>query len=614
MSGGDSPARHAGRLLPRFGPMRTLLAIVMLIGPCASIADPATASVSGKAAELAGTMARGWADEQDSHGQFPNPSAAELAEGKGGFSPPMLMHGLLGSSQRGGEQSLADAAARAWPSAVAPSRASAFDMLGAGMSYRRVDMQPALREMVAEYLRSYAVTTNGRSCIVDPGCYTNLKLVDALAVLVMTGSDLRSDVPGTRLHDPQGARAAAARVVNEQVPSVVDGRLRARLGRKTNIRGSVLSDPGKVPLAYHALSAYMLAEAVHELGPEASSGARRALDQALDALTVLTAPDGDVSYLGRGQAQVWVPAMTAAAAAHGARMHATDDRSRMRRHLAVADRALDRLQRAYLRPDGRFSVVPGMRTSTLGIDWYAHTVAYNGLALFAIDRAAELLAPLAGERPGALPADRRLTVTDPWATHLGVSQRAGTWLAVRGGRIRANDLRYDFGVLALKSRQPSGWQNVLAPRPLTKHPDLYSGPALMVGDRPARPEGRGIRVVADGTVQARLLQRADDGGIIRRLRFFAKPVRGGARLALHGVRRGDSYRLLIFTPAGTGSWNATAVRTDRAAIRFSSPIRVARRHGFHSAPVESLDALEVTVTAAGRAPLRWRLGVAAAVG
>lgn len=567
---------------------------------------PARASVPADTAALADSVSAAWVAQQDPLGRFPNPSAAELAAGKSAFAPPMLMHGLLNTGRRTGQTAFEDAAQRAWGTAVSPARASAFDMLGAAMTYRQLEPESGLGQVVADYLRQYGVTTNGGACIVTPDCYHNLKLVDAAAVLVMTGTGLSSDIAGTRLNDPAAARAQAAAVINQQIPSVVDHRLAARsLGLPS--AGSVLSDSTQSnPLAYHALSTYMLAEAVQELGPEASPAARQTLIEALDALAVLMAPDGDISYMGRGQGQVWVPALAAAAAAHGARFYVDSDPERSARMLAVVERAVSRLRTRHLIPDGRLAVVPGQRSTTDGIDRYANSIAYNGLALYGITRAAELLEPLGDRPPGPLPADGELTVADPGAGRLGISARDDVWLAVRTGRDRQDDLRYGFGLLALQARRADGWHDLVGPRPLTRAPGLYAGPSLLSDGRPARPEGRGVRIRDDGTVTTRLLQRSPRGRLLRRLGYSAQPVTAGARFKLEGVRRGEIYQTMVFVPADTGRWN-DAIRTDDAVIRFDGRVRVHRVEGYHSGPVENLDALVATVRVLRSGTLAWTI-------
>ena len=70
---------------------------------------------------------------------------------------------------------------------------------------------------------SYGVPLIGRRCLLRPHCWGNLKLVDALAVLAITGAGDRAPrIPAARLGDPgRGARGRRA-VVNARIAQVAD--------------------------------------------------------------------------------------------------------------------------------------------------------------------------------------------------------------------------------------------------------------------------------------------------------------------------------------------------------------------------------------------------------
>ena len=428
-----------------------------------------------------------------------------------------------------------------------------------------------------------------------PPCYGNLRLVDALAVIGITGNGVRAADPAARLANPGVARAYAVAVVNRWIGRVVDHRTRVRIGRR-RMRGSLLSDPRLNTTAYHALSAFMLSEAVAQLGPNASRSARRARRETLDTLAALVAPDGDMSYLGRGQGQTWVPALVAGAMANGARKVARRDPERAARYLAVARRAVHRLAALHASREG-FRLVPGERTSAEGIDGYAHTVAYNGLALFGLTVALDALAripdvPIARR----LPAERRLAVEDAGMSGLGVVSDGRVWLAVHKKPSAVNDLRYDFGALALKRRTARGWVDLLAPRPLAPTAGNSAGPALLHHGLPVLPRGYDVEV-------RRRRVKVSGGGYLlgarwlRGARFRWKLTRRGARMRVDGAHRGDRFRMLAYTPAGSGRWGPRTLRAAGARWHFDRRIRVRRLSGYHSAPVEQLDALEVRLTA-----------------
>jgi hypothetical protein len=574
--------------------MRHLLlatAVLALALPAAARADTAK-DLRKEVTRAADRAAEQWAGLLTHTNVFRNPWPADVAIGHGSFVPPGLALGVHAAGLRERDDDLVRAAERAWPNAVAPERASAFDMLAAAYAYRTLDLTPARKAQLGGYLGRYGIPVNGAACITDPRCYNNLKLVDAATVLAITGAGIRAADPAGRLADPRAARAAAARIVDRRVPDVADFGLRAFEAGALR-RGTVLSDPPADPTAYHALSAFMLDLAVRELGPGASRAARRARRATLEALALLVSPAGSASYLGRGQDQVWVPAITVAALAAGARAFP----ARAPRYLGAARAALRRLERLHATRDRGFDVVPGAsrRTTTAGIDPYVHTVAYNGLALFALTAARAALRRVPGRtRVRKPPAARPLALRDPGATGLAIVADGRTWMAVHAIRRNTSDLRHDLGLLALERRAGRRWRDLLAPRPRTDVTTETAAPALLrdgiaiapVGHDPRVRTGR-VRFTADYRRERKLVRRVT-------LAYALSPR--GARLTLTGAKRGDTFRLLAFTPAGTGRGRRRGLDAAGARWRFGRPVAVRRLPGYNSGAVEQLDAIEAVVT------------------
>jgi len=571
-------------------PLTTILSALALALACmppAAAATGSTATVREEIQALRDTTAGQWAQMMTPAGDFQNPFPADLASGHGAFVPPLLVYSL----QRAGQVAPAE---RAWPRAVDPVRASSFDMIGAAYAYRVLPLSGERRAQLYGYMSRYGIPVTGYSCLSVPTCYGNLRLVDALAVIAITGDGVRAADPAARLGDPVAARAAAAHVVNRWIGKVVDHGLRARIAG-ARMRGSLLSDPQLNTTAYHALSAFMLSEAIRLLGRQASRKARRVSRETLDTLAALVAPDGDMSYLGRGQGQTWVPALVAGAMANGAREAAARARPvRAARYLAVARRAVRRLARLHVSPQGLL-LVPGARSTVAGIDHYAHTVAYNGLALFGLTVALDALDATPEIPVGRMPAEQRLTVQDSGMSGLGVVSTRRVWMAVHRKPTAVTDLRYDAGVLALKRRTRHGWVDLLAPRPLAMLAPNTAGPALMYRGRPVPPRGyqikvRGRTITAGGGY--RLGPRW-----LRGARFRWTATRRGVRLSMSGARRGDRFRMRAYTPAATGRARRRTLRAAGARWRFDRPVLVRRVRGYHSGPVEQLDALEARFTA-----------------
>jgi hypothetical protein len=573
---------------------RSAFAAACVLGALLVGAAPAHGDLASEIRAVSDQVVRVWRAQQADGTGFPNPRPAEVAQGRGGFAPPMLMYAMQRAGERLGEPGLVEGAERAWPSAVGIDHASVFDVVGAAYAYRQLALSASVREHLANYLRGWMIPplATPPGCAVRPGCHHNLVLVDALAILAANATGLRSAIPGSRLAEVERWQAHAIAVVGERVPAVVDHALRARVGTQS-IRGSILSDPPKNPLAYHALSTFMLAEALKHLGAAATPAAQGALREALDALSVLVAPDGDVSYMGRGQGQVWVPALTVAAMVHGAALVAGSDPAAAARYVAVARRALARLRTLHVSPEG-FLVVPGARATTAGVDDYAHTVAYNGLALFGLTVAAETATALPPLPEAAMPADQRLRVTDQYASDIGVLSTGRIWLAVHRRSGPGRDARYDFGLLALKRRRADGsWHDLLTPRPLTAE-SWSAGPLLVRGGRLLRPAGRRITIRRGAIALTEPFIRR---GARRPRTVVYRPRGDGVDIELRGVRKRQRVKFRIFTPAGTGAIGTRAVAANGALWKFPGRVRGHRIGGFHSGPVENLDALSVSVRA-----------------
>ena len=227
-------------------------------------------------------------------------------------------------------------------------------------------------------------------------------------------------------------------------------------------------------------------------------------------------------------------------------------------------------------------MVPGERDSYDGIDPYVHTVAYNGLALWALAVAADRAAALPPVVRGEVPAVGRLEVADR-QSGLAIASTGRAWMAVRAlNRGGNSDLRSGFGLLALKVRQGEGWRDLLAPRALSKGPPLT--PAPLLGTR--GPGGTRVET-APGAV---VIRGTYGRGAVR---FGFHALSDGAELSIAPVRPGERYRLLVFTRAGTGGRDGAGVVANGARWRFNAPITVRRDPGWHSGPVENLDALRV---------------------
>lgn len=584
--------------------------------PAAAIAerDGDAARLARRARDLAVDSVAAWATLETPDGRFRDP----LSGGRPttGYGRVMLGYALMRAGLLTDREPLYVAGARALARRNPPSSQS-FRALGLLATLEHVPEPPrTIRRELTRYLRGYQPTAakSGEAGAVagagrDRRPYSNLKLVEALSVSMLLRTGLRSTVPGTRLANPAAARAFVRAVVGPEVARAIGPDLRARTAGGRLV-GGILSDPPTYPLAYHALSTWALARTVRELGPAAPPSARRSLRRALDALSVLMAPDGQLAWYGRGQNQVWVPAIAAAAAAEGARAFASEP-AFAGRLLAVVDRALELLQRRYRQDGGPLRLVDQasgspVRRDMVGIDPYAGNVVYGGLAAYGLLEALDALATLPTDlRSGRLPADDDLQVVDPTTSHLAVVRRGPLWFAVHGIAQHRRDIRYDVGLLRLERQDGDGWRNALSPRPITLTGDARlrsAGPQVVIGGETGYPVGERIDARRDGTIVVGGGFRTRAGAwLARGVRFTWQPRGTALRLTVSGLPAGTTaLRTTVFAPrAGLRLEGRDLVTAAGLRVRFPGPVGLAIRGGFHNAPDHDLAAAVARVAPHG---------------
>ena len=255
----------------------------------------------------------------------------------------------------------------------------------------------------------------------------------------------------------------------------------------------ILSDPPDNPLAYQGFSVGFYARALREMGPYDSPGARMALRSAVNASLDLTAPDGDLAYFGRSQEEGWALAATANGAATAARV-AGSRRADDRAYRALADRVLKRLSAAYgVGPEGMY-IVPALRTDmkrgARGLDINAGAPSFAGITLMNLNWALQDLPRRT--RRGRIGSDGDgTTALSQGESRFAVVRRGPVWFAVRRSRSlrRGYDLRYDFGLIALKVRKDGSWSDVLRLRPRRLNGADSAGPSLITAQGRALPYG-----------------------------------------------------------------------------------------------------------------------------
>jgi hypothetical protein len=357
------------------------------------------------------------------------------------------------------------------------------------------------------------------------------------------------------------------------------------------------------------------------------------------ALIGLMAPDGDVAYIGRGQGQVWTAAASIDALSIAALM--TRSATWRGRYLAGAALALARLRSLYPRDGWGLPLVPRLAGSDsnqapnyLGIDGYANTVQYNGLALWALSQAAHTLSLIPPTPYQAVPSTENGTFLDPSHTKFATVTDGSLWYAIHGTDSDPADARYGFGLISVERDTAQGWRAVLPYPPLTSaltSTPATGGPSLICGGRSPH-ERSGEQVLYP--VSTRIAASASASGAVTIHAAWgatnAKPA--NPKLATtwtyrptsaptsteHGTE--DAITLSFHAHANCAYqfpvwyWTGSQMRIGREGLLITAPNRSSQSYDFntavavhtsseiyHSAYAEDLSSIILTVPAASRA-------------
>jgi hypothetical protein len=513
---------------------------------------PAHAQVEQRWRAYSNEMAEPWLDIQRDTGNLPdyldglnNPFQGTR------YGDAMMGWGLLQVGVRERHQRTINAALDAIDYATSDDRnwgrPSVFETMAIASAYniarRRIPDDPRFRRLRTQWEKWLKRVRTVRLQYVNK--YGNHWLVDAISVLELQRSGLRSRARGAVIGSGRTrARRQAIRLINIRVPRLVRGR-----------GPLVLSDPPDQPIAYHGLSIAFYARAIRLMGRRAKPAARTALRRAIRASRLLTSPDGDVSYFGRSQEEIWTLPATAYAGQLASLLPGTSRKLRSQSE-ALAERTLQRLRREYaVGPQGSWvtpALAQNLRAGSRALDAYAGAPAYVGLALVWLNLT--INEHPADPPPGDLPADRLLaTSASTRSGRFSVVRRSRLWFAVKKNRSIdphfTDDLRYDFGLAIAKRRQPDGsWRDLVPERPRTDRSvgsHASAGPVLTDGGR-ALPFGDRISTTRKGVVRIAGGFRTPGGSVLRRLVFVYRPAAcGGVRLTWAG-RVGEAYEMSAF--------------------------------------------------------------------
>jgi hypothetical protein len=551
-----------------------LLAALIVAGWAAGRAQAATDARDYAA--LADRAASAWVPLQYEKGAFVDPYSRMRSRG---YGVGMIGYALLRAGLRApnGGHRLRVAGARALRDELRdPAKAGVFDQWIGGLTYvfarRRLAEDPAWTGIAARmrgFLRGLGTPRLGPgegACFLSPSCYSNHKIVEAEARLELAGTGLRGDA--------QDLRDRGLRMVGPFAAAAF-GRSGRASGPGPRRGLGVLSDTGAWPLGYHALSTMMLARAAWRERDRLPDRLRDNLRRALDTLAAYAAPDGDVAYIGSRHQQAWIPAATAYGAEVGARLLASDP-ERSARYAALADRTFERLRRFHRRsPSGVLAPVPRLaRGGSYTVDGDVDAEATNGLALVALDLAADVAGRARPVAAGSLPADGPSWYAEPGQTAFAATRRGPIWFAVRrrhralpDGRVP--DLRFDAGLVALKRLGIDGrWRELIAARPRQALGLPSLGPRLVTAAGSGVPAAERIRA-RPGVVILNGGFRTTDGRWLRQgVRFRYTATGRGVRLRFP-ARAGDRIELTVLLRGGGRA--AKRGVADRRAVTTARP-------------------------------------------
>ena len=475
------------------------------------------------------------------------------------------------------------------------------------------DEREDLRRRVRGFGAMHAAGIADR-CYQRPSCFNNYKLASAVMNLELTRSGVRSKTKGTRLYRPAATRRSTVAWLGGALPRYAPATGAVLVPGQPAQRAAILSDPETRPLAYHALSTAWAVRATALLGRGAPRGLRTLTRRSLWGLLGVAAPNGEVSWSGRGQDQIWTLGASLYAAAAGAKLFANTDpvlAARLRRLADVELRALDRR----LGPGGALKVLPSGNGALSGLDHYYSATGSTGLALLWLELArADLPSPGAPRK--ALPSEVDRSIFADAATTGLLTRRWGrTWMGLRMKRDHSFDPRQDFGLLRALRRRSGRWteQRVARPRALSTAAGRSAqkvpsgGPVLVDGGLRLYPRAWSFRPIARGVELTGEWRSAAGHRRPARWRFTASgegvamgvpcprgdaveltewlPRRGNARRTGRSVTRGG-FRL-GFAPRGRVRELATeyanarqpGLRAYRVAVRCGTPWLTTRWSG-----------------------------------
>lgn len=456
-------------------------------------------------------------------------------------------------------------------------------------------LDPLLAEQVKARLRGLPLLHApgvADTCFQRASCFNNYRAIASILDLELLASGLRGS-PGSRLFARDRLRGRALGVLNHTMPRVLTRGSRVLLrGSEWRVSG-ILSDPATYPLAYHVLTTASLIRGWAMRGAGLSPQARLSARRALWGLVGMSAPNGEVSWMGRGADQTWTLGASVYAAAQGARLVGREHPELARRLRRLADLQVLALQGRLDEQGLAHAPTRPLGFGQAGIDHYASSIGNNGLALMFLAMARPSLednairSPLPSEQPGGRFMDPKGSGT--------LSLRAGSiWMGVHLRRDRENDGRQDLGLMRALGRRGGEWVSLHVPPSGPGHPPV---PRLA-----PRLDGRAMLVRSSRVTRGSLSLRGGWGE--RKSVWTFSPARGGQLAWRVNCPRGHQLRWTDALPSGPLSREKNLFIAGENSLQVQARFRVRVRQGrYSSARAPRMRLLDFTVRCQGR-PVR----------
>lgn len=479
-----------------------------------------------------------WSNRLSSNGQFKDPVKGKQPS----YGSPMTAQAMIELGVARGDQQLISKGLKAEKAQIEhPDDGGfnvGFEVIGLVDAVKTNDavlagngewqtLRGPLTKFIAQRYKRGVESKSKRSnelvrCMANPNCFYNLKLVGATASIdyhlskIGVNTQIKtSKKPSKKAHASFNITSSAGK--NTDAPGANDALLEqaakitssdARESAWGQDQAGILSDPASKksnnPLAYNALSSMMLGHALEAQGYEnASPKVRNAFERTAKSIVGYMAPNGETSYIGRGQGQVWVSAIALDALAIAAK-NATDPVWKSR-YLSASERLVNHLETTYT-PDQKLGLplAPRLKNknpnnvSYNGLDYYASYNMYEGLALFGLRKARDILKTEANFAPGLLGSDVDSTYVDPSQTKFATVKSGNIWYALHGGDALP-DARYDFGIVNAQKKVGDQWIPAMPHRPHTEK-KTSAGGAIRINGKTMLPTAQKISDRGNGVV------------------------------------------------------------------------------------------------------------------